>query len=571
MSAAHHRLLWLWGGLLAALLCLLFLPLTGGERGFAILLVAAAVTAGLVVAGRRPGESAEGEYGLNDLPDTPYRLPVVLVCGDTGDWPGESTVHRTAQGCWLKVSTVQLQQTVRHLLWRRPELVSQLAVMVCVCPQQHDDGALLTARLHELRWQLTRVRRDARRQVPLLLSGTLAGRAVTAPVWQSALPGEAIQVWQDGEAPQSAGVWLLQDAPPARLRTQILFSAHARFVSEEILPVLTGDNPDMPAVPPAMVLYHQTRSLKTPGERSLWQQFLTRHTALNHIAGWRPDHDFPPDGTGLPDFILPFLPQGEGRTPQSRMLRRAFCLFTLAALIALCSSAWNNRQLLHRLSFDVAHYYLIAITDRAPKADAVAVLRQDAALLNDWSRNGEPLRYGLGLYRGEQLRPAVLAAIQTYVPPPPPPPPVIKQVIQGPQTVRLDSMSLFDTGRYDLKPGSTKVLVNALVGIKAKPGWLIVIAGHTDNTGDEQSNQTLSLKRAESVRDWMRDTGDVPESCFAVQGYGESRPAATNDTAQGRALNRRVEISLVPQADACRIPATPASSQDDDALQNEME
>ncbi|CAM7235648.1 type VI secretion system baseplate subunit TssE [Klebsiella michiganensis] len=244
MSAAHHRLLWLWGGLLAALLCLLFLPLTGGERGFAILLVAAAVTAGLVVAGRRPGESAEGEYGLNDLPDTPYRLPVVLVCGDTGDWPGESTVHRTAQGCWLKVSTVQLQQTVRHLLWRRPELVSQLAVMVCVCPQQHDDGALLTARLHELRWQLTRVRRDARRQVPLLLSGTLAGRAVTAPVWQSALPGEAIQVWQDGEAPQSAGVWLLQDAPPARLRTQILFSAHARFVSEEILPVLTGDNPD---------------------------------------------------------------------------------------------------------------------------------------------------------------------------------------------------------------------------------------------------------------------------------------------------------------------------------------
>jgi outer membrane protein OmpA-like peptidoglycan-associated protein len=258
----------------------------------------------------------------------------------------------------------------------------------------------------------------------------------------------------------------------------------------------------------------------------------------------------------LPDFILPFLPQGEGRTPQSRMLRRAFCLFTLAALIALCSSAWNNRQLLHRLSFDVAHYYRIAMTDRAPKADAVAVLRQDAALLNDWSRNGEPLRYGLGLYRGERLRPAVLAAIQTYVPPPPPPP-VIKQVIQGPQTVRLDSMSLFDTGRYDLKPGSTKVLVNALVGIKAKPGWLIVIAGHTDNTGDEQSNQTLSLKRAESVRDWMRDTGDVPESCFAVQGYGESRPAATNDTAQGRALNRRVEISLVPQADACRIPATP--------------
>lgn len=67
----------------------------------------------------------------------------------------------------------------------------------------------------------------------------------------------------------------------------------------------------------------------------------------------------------------------------------------------------------------------------------------------------------------------------------------------------------------------------------------------------------LSLKRAESVRDWMRDTGDVPESCFAVQGYGESRPVATNDTAEGRALNRRVEISLVPQANACGRQARP--------------
>lgn len=133
-------------------------------------------------------------------------------------------------------------------------------------------------------------------------------------------------------------------------------------------------------------------------------------------------------------------------------------------------------------------------------------------------------------------------------------------------------MSLFDTGKWALKPDTTKLLVNSLVGIKAKPGWLIVIAGHTDSTGDDPSNQVLSLKRAESVRNWMRDTGDVPESCFAVQGYGESRPVATNDTAEGRALNRRVEISLVPQANACQLPGnTPAPSQDDGVSKNEME
>lgn len=555
MSLRGARLLWLWGGLLAALLCLLFLPLTAGERSFAILLTIVVVIAGLVSAGRRPGGLPEGEHGLNDLPEAPYRLPVVLVCGDTPDWPGEGAVYRTAQGCWLKVSTAQLQQTVRHLLQERPELVAQLAVMVCVCPQQYDDETVLTARLHELRWQLAQVRRDTRRTVPLLLTSSVAGASVTEKLWQSLRAGEAPQVWQADEAPCSVSRWISQDNTAMRTSAQVRINAQARFIAEAVLPALTAESPDMPPAMPAMVLYHQTSSVAAPVmPDSLWSRWLARHTSLKSLPGWL-SGSLSPDDTPFPDFILPLLPQGGGITPRGRFLRRAFCLFTLAVLVALCSSAWNNRQLLHRLSFDVAQYYRIAMTDAAPKADAVAVLRNDAALLNDWSRNGEPLRYGLGLYRGERLRPAVLAAIKTYVLPPPPPRPVIKQVIQGPQTVRLDSMSLFDTGKWQLKPGSTRVLVNALVGIKAKPGWLIVVSGHTDSTGNDQFNQQLSLKRAESVRDWMRDTGDVPESCFAVQSYGESRPAATKDTLEGRALNRRVEISLVPQADACMATA----------------
>lgn len=57
-----------------------------------------------------------------------------------------------------------------------------------------------------------------------------------------------------------------------------------------------------------------------------------------------------------------------------------------------------------------------------------------------------------------------------------------------PEPVRLDSLSLFDAGSATLKPGAAKVLINALVGIKAQPGWLIVIAGHTNATG--VSNRT---------------------------------------------------------------------------------
>lgn len=169
----------------------------------------------------------------------------------------------------------------------------------------------------------------------------------------------------------------------------------------------------------------------------------------------------------------------------------------------------------------LAVYHRLSGTPPEPKQQAQQRLRADSRLLDDWLRRGEPLRYGLGLYQGMRLIPPVEAAINSWTPPPPPRP-VIKKIVQGPQTVRLDSMSLFDTGKWALKPGSVKLLVNSLVGIKAKPGWLIVVAGHTDSTGDDKSNQVLSLKRAESVRDWMRDTGDVPETCFAVQGYGEN-------------------------------------------------
>jgi outer membrane protein OmpA-like peptidoglycan-associated protein len=107
-------------------------------------------------------------------------------------------------------------------------------------------------------------------------------------------------------------------------------------------------------------------------------------------------------------------------------------------------------------------------------------------------------------------------------------------------------MSLFDTGQATLKPGSTRMLVNALEAIKAHPKERILVAGHTDNMGGTGTNLQLSVARAMAVRDWLMEASNVPASRFAIQGYGDARPIADNDSADGRARNRRVEITLIP-------------------------
>ncbi|MHA3200077.1 OmpA family protein, partial [Yersinia pseudotuberculosis] len=341
-----------------------------------------------------------------------------------------------------------------------------------------------------------------------------------------------------------------------RLKQAVLFSSQHDWLNAQVLPVLQARNEDVAPVAVQQIIQQQVAGLPDIEQSSLWQHWLTAHTSLTQVSGWHPPSTAAHDVLPLPDFVFSVLPLGSGVSSRRRVLRHSVTLLTLAAMVALCSSAWQNRQLLQRVTFDIRHYYSVAMTDHAPKAQAVAVLRGDAEELDNEFRNGEPLRLGLGLYQGWRLRLPLLAAVKTYVPPPP----AIDK--ETPTTVRLDSLSLFDVGKFQLKPGSIKMLVDALMNIRAKPGWLIVVAGHTDITGDAQANQILSLKRAEALRDWMLSTSDVSPTCFAVQGYGATRPVATNESAEGRAANRRVEISLVPQADACQVPETVNRSQE---------
>ncbi|MDU9394880.1 OmpA family protein [Pseudomonas sp. zfem002] len=126
-------------------------------------------------------------------------------------------------------------------------------------------------------------------------------------------------------------------------------------------------------------------------------------------------------------------------------------------------------------------------------------------------------------------------------------------VRQLPTEIDLGSLGLFAPGSVELAPEATRPLVEALVRIKAQPGWQIVITGHTDTSGEEAYNQRLSRERAMAVRDWLQRMGDIPQACFVVQSAAASQPLASNDSAAGRAANRRVEIRLVAQGQGCGV------------------
>lgn len=138
---------------------------------------------------------------------------------------------------------------------------------------------------------------------------------------------------------------------------------------------------------------------------------------------------------------------------------------------------------------------------------------------------------------------AAAGAFAWYLRPPPPP------VVLAP--VQLDSLSLFEAASVEFTPGSTKALIAALAHIKAQAGWLIEIVGHSDSTGNAQQNLQISYARASAVREWLQRMGDLPNDCFSVRGAADNQPMAGNDTEAGRAANRRVDIRLVPQAQAC--------------------
>ena len=129
-------------------------------------------------------------------------------------------------------------------------------------------------------------------------------------------------------------------------------------------------------------------------------------------------------------------------------------------------------------------------------------------------------------------------------PPPPPPPPPVAQPTPAPVKKKIVLRSVhFDFDKSTIRSDAVPVLNEAVEILKAEGGIAVIVEGHTDSVGSDAYNQKLSQRRAEAVRKYLVDHG-IPSNRISTEGFGESRPVASNDTADGRAQNRRVELHV---------------------------
>jgi outer membrane protein OmpA-like peptidoglycan-associated protein len=111
--------------------------------------------------------------------------------------------------------------------------------------------------------------------------------------------------------------------------------------------------------------------------------------------------------------------------------------------------------------------------------------------------------------------------------------------------VNLPNGVTFPVDSYTIQPGFRGTLDDIAASLQRFPNSLIDVYGHTDSTGSYEYNQSLSERRARAVADYLAARG-ISGGRIQSQGFGETQPVASNDTEQGRAANRRVEIKIVP-------------------------
>lgn len=515
------------------------------------------------------------------LPEAGFDGMLVLLCGDsrllfstTAQASEQPEPRKIRQGWYLATPEPEdFMQAIKWIAAVAPDRLSQLSIVLCIAPEQHNDEAKFRAVIHLWRRRINESRRWLPAAPPILLCAYLNPLSTTMPcsgqwfVHESALNSRQQSIIRvqsaDGSGIDIAAWQQLQSGGIGQI---LWLNTLTDWLNTVVIDELLQTQQSTPVINVTAVAINFS-SLQSV-ENNLWQHRLTDKTTLSISA-----RTFKSNGLPFPDCLLPMLRQPAVLSPMQRFILTSGGIVALALMAMMLASYANNKKFIHAISDDLRVYKHLSGTPPEHKILAQRQLRDDEQQITRHQIEGVPLSLSMALYQGGNLRLPIQQAIGNWTAPVISPPPVpIKPVPQPtPQTYRLSSLALFDIGKSQLKPDSAKLLTNVLVSLKVSSGWLIEISGHTDTTGNSLFNQKLSVKRAEALRDWILANSDLSPNAFSIQGLGSSQPIATNDTPLGRARNRRVEIRQVPGYDTLQALVPPSSSGNDAGITTHKE
>ncbi|MCC8395681.1 OmpA family protein [Paraburkholderia sp. MMS20-SJTR3] len=510
----------------------------------ALIVLTALGAAALLIHGQRRA----ARKSITVQPVASPELPIILVVGPHAaavfDQPEHASVGRHYGGAvWLLVpSPDELAESIAtikasHQRW--PD-----AVWIPVVPDGDRDDATLRQQFSRWRYALDQSTRHRACALPCYIAiyaclGARSG-AVASPLWY----GDVVDidvVHISGTQPASENArqrvrvirqqldraWLSRTQGERTTPAGLAHSVFDWLEDTALLSILTSLANTAPFSLRGVLLADVGY---LPPHHGAWTRWLTGKTSLQ-LPRTSPEGQPLP----LPDIsacrIAGVSVAHQKAYAQNRLIVHAVAASAVALVVSLGVAGWSNSRLVARVTQQLDGYRRTPESLADARRVQVEALRTRDAELAGYARGGVPATLGWGFYRGTELQAPLERAIAEWRPP-----------VVG---VTIDNLSLFDSGKTTLKPGAEPRLRSALDLIRANPDKRILIAGHTDNVGSSSANQKLSEARARAIRDWFVNTAALPVTRFAIQGYGDTQPLASNQTDDGRAMNRRVEITLI--------------------------
>lgn len=496
-----------------------------------------------------------------------YRLPILLVTGNAAKdfFPenlslAESNILISSEAVWIYVDEFShLPIVYDSLVAKWPDMLGRVGIFLALNPEVEEKKGLFIAKLQAFRQSWVDTCRIAKYQMPVYVSTHIGLNDLIydennpLPVHWFQSENHKLYVLDHSLSPIDNWVndiKIPHNERERRLRLRPFLQETQEWIEDVILKTLSDNKqPIAKCIPTGIAIYPINKTMVNGNlVQKLWEDATSLSLPKTHNIQ---------EGITPPDPLIKFMPIAYPFSPIITMILGLIIITSLFVMGGMGASYWNNVKFIEQIHNDINDYHSIPMDNYDNKKLALDILQRDKTMLNQYYTKGEPIRLGMGLYRGLQLVDPLNNAMRDYVSKPIVSPQPIVVVPKPLPPIRLDSMALFESGQSNLKAGSEKTLINALIEIRKQikdnpqTGWLIIITGHTDSVGDDTKNLHLSFNRAMSVRDWILKNSDIPEACFAIQGHGAKEPLVDNNTPENRAKNRRVEINLVPQTSNC--------------------